>query len=187
MRTHLNMTYPRNRAKEYLSSEWLTEVKYRNSYALSFAKMNQLKGNGRCPKHMKPYIFRYLHDNSLYNTHQSNLGEVEKFMYYLIENLRIKCDGFNMRLYERCKKRVANSARTFLEQGLLIRKEGVLQRTAAFDRAWIQRRTIWQAYTQAVSRVDDSTDPKMPAGAKQGEVQKQKRVMQYISIYSGKD
>ena len=151
-----------------------------------FAKMNQPKGNGRCPKHMKPYIFRYLHDKSLYNTHQSNLGEVEKFMYYLIETLRIKGDGLNMRLYERCKKRVANSARTFLEQGLLIRKEGVLQRTAAFDRAWIHRRAIWQAYTQTSSRVDDSTDPQMTVGAEHGEAPKQKRVMSYISTYLSK-
>jgi hypothetical protein len=115
------------------------------------------------------------------------MGDIEKFMNYLIETFQIKYDASSMRLYERCKKLVANLSRALFKQGLLVRREGTMHRAAAFDEAWTQRRVIWQAYMQSASKVEQNTKPRTPAETKHPRVQKQKRVILFSLITSDKD
>jgi len=90
------------------------------------------------------YIFRYMHDYSLYTAQNSNISAIERFKDDLVRHLNIKRD--NIRVYERCKQFVKSYSATWLNWGLLEKKEGVVRRTTAFENALISRRVLWIAH-----------------------------------------
>jgi len=99
------------------------------------------------PEDVKPFAFRYLHENDLYNARKANLSSVFVFGRRLKKHLKIKCTDVEDTIMQRkCKRLISRMARkwSFTEgYGFLEESKGHLRKTAQFEAAWTERRKKW--------------------------------------------
>lgn len=122
---------------------------------------------------MVPWMYRYFHTKSLY--HIGDVKAVEEFMEDLLKGLQMKVSGSHMKLYEQCKRLVTNASSHFIGEELLVRKDGVLQRTELFEEAWIERHKKWLTQNSSEELVN-SADLQVSSEDVQCGSQKPKRV-----------
>jgi len=99
------------------------------------------------PEDVKPFAFRYLHENDLYNARKSNLSAVVVFGRSLEKHLKIKCtDVEDAMMQRKCERLISRMARkwSFTEgYGFLEESNGHLRKTAQFEAAWTESRREW--------------------------------------------
>jgi len=99
---------------------------------------------GRCPDGNLPFLFRYIHEHDLYTVGKERTMDIERFAHDLMRHLGFK-DYSLAWAFERCKNFIKNYSKKWLEWDLLIKREGQIKRTTAFEAAFRARQRHWIA------------------------------------------
>lgn len=130
---------------------------------------------------MKPELFRYLHNHSLYNiSRPEDCAATANLARHLIKFLGIESTTLDEQVYERCKKLVRNSGKKWERVGCLVKNEGLLQRSEAFEAAWDKRNLVCLAYTN--TGLDKGADTEVACDVAPAEARGQKRVILFVRI-----
>jgi hypothetical protein len=101
-------------------------------------------GNTKWPEEIKPFMWRYLHDRSLYRVRKDNTAAVEQLFQELKKRLHLPCDpSTDDEIRRKVERQIGYVTGQWKEYGLLAQNQGVFTRTPAFDKHWRNARSEW--------------------------------------------
>lgn len=131
-------------AREHLGKIYSLDPDDSEDEAVTSNEWLSTNGTGKWPEEIKPYLWRYLHDRSLYNVRKETYETVERLCQDLKKRLALTCDPReDDEIRRKVERQIKYVATQWKEYGLLVQNQGVYERAPEFEKKWRQARDNW--------------------------------------------